>query len=143
MAARPEHIGRVLEQVAAWTRVLGETRGRPLGDRRLSRSQTDALFLLARAPGPLTPGRLAVVLNLTPGAVTQLLEGLRRAELVTQVSHPDDARSQLVRLSPAAREQVSEFEQATITALADRFAALDDTELATLAGLLARTRTMA
>jgi len=143
MTARPEHIGRVLEQVAAWTRVLGETRARPLGDRRLSRSQTDALFLLARAKRPLTPGRLAGALHLTPGAVTQLLEGLRRAELVTQGPHPDDARSQLVTLSPAARQRVSEFEQATITSLADRFAALDDTELANLAALLARTRTLA
>lgn len=132
----------MLDVVAGWSRVLASGRTGPFGTLPLSRSQTDALFLLARAPEPLTPGTLASMLGLTPGAVTQLLDGLRTADLVTHQPHPTDARSHLLTLSASAREQVNAFEQATIERLADRFADLSDDELTTLADLLTRTRSL-
>lgn len=140
MGSRVEQVGRVLEAVAGWSRLLAGGPTLPFGSLSLSRSQTDALFLLARAPEPITPGMLASRLGLTPGAVTQLLEGLRAAGLVTQHPHPSDARSHLLSLSASARDQVDVFEQATITRLTDRFTDLSDIELTALADLLTRTR---
>lgn len=140
MEARQRQIARVLESVAGWARVLRAAQTGPFGTLQLSRSQTDALFLLAHAPSPPTPGELASILNLTPGAVTQLLDGLRREGLVRQQPHPRDARARVLSLSTAARTQVLAFEQATVARVADRFAGLDDRELETLADLLARSR---
>jgi DNA-binding MarR family transcriptional regulator len=87
----------------------------------------------------MSPGLLARELRLTPGAVTQLLDGLRQVGLVDQQPHASDARSRVLTLTPEAGRQVAEFESEMVTALAGNFEDLDDTELATLASLLART----
>ncbi|MGV8909719.1 MAG: MarR family winged helix-turn-helix transcriptional regulator [Propionicimonas sp.] len=106
---------------------------------QLSRSQLEALFLIAHRPAPMSPGLLARELQLTPGAVTQLLDGLRQAGLVDQQPHPSDARSRVLTLAADAASQVDEFEQRMANDLSGEFSELDDAELATLAHLLART----
>jgi DNA-binding MarR family transcriptional regulator len=55
------------------------------------------------AAGPLTPGALQQALGLTSGAVTALLDRLEERDLVSRSPHPDDRRSLLVELSPAAQ----------------------------------------
>jgi DNA-binding MarR family transcriptional regulator len=87
----------------------------------------------------MSPGLLARELRVTPGAVTQLLDGLRHAGLVDQQPHPTDARCRVLTLTPDAGRQVAEFEQGMVTALAGEFSDLDDAEVASLAHLLART----
>jgi len=84
-------LGEVLESVVSWSRLLGSTRSTPFRGRQLSHSQLEALFLIAHRPAPMSPGFLARELKLTPGAVTQLLDGLRQAGLVDQQPHPSDA----------------------------------------------------
>ena len=132
-------LGEVLESIVSWSRLLGSTHSAPFLGVQLSRSQLEALFLIAHRPEPLSPGLLARELKLTPGAVTQLLDGLRQAGLVDQQPHPSDARSRVLTLTPDAARSVDHFEQQMVTALAGEFSDLDDAELATLAHLLART----
>ena len=132
-------LGQVLESVVSWSRVLGSTRAAPFHGVQLGRSQLEALFLIAHRPAPMSPGLLARELKLTPGAVTQLLDGLRQVGLVDQQPHPSDARSRVLTLTPEAGRQVAEYEHGMVTAVAGEFGDLDDTELATLADLLART----
>jgi len=142
MMAEPTRVsllGEVLESVVSWSRLLGSTRAVPFRGLQLSRSQLEALFLIAHRPAPMSPGLLARELKLTRGAVTQLLDGLRRAGLVDQQPHPTDARSRVLTLTGDAGSQVDEFELHMVTELAGEFSDLDDTELATLAQLLART----
>ena len=136
---RTSALGEVLESVVSWSRRLGATAGAPFRGVQLTRSQREALFLIAHRPTPMSPGLLAHELRLTPGAVTQLLDGLRQAGLVEQRPHPSDARSRILALTPDAWRQVADFEQAMVTALAGEFSDLDDAELATLANLLSRT----
>ena len=132
-------LGEVLESVVSWSRLLGSTRAVPFRGLQLSRSQLEALFLIAHRSTPVSPGLLARKLKLTPGAVTQLLDGLRQAGLVDQQPHPSDARSRVLTLTGDAGSQVNEFERHMVKELADEFSDLDDAELATLAHLLART----
>jgi DNA-binding MarR family transcriptional regulator len=132
-------LGEVLESVVSWSRLLGSTRAAPFHGLQLSRSQLEALFLIAHRPAPMSPGVLANELKVTRGAVTQLLDGLRQAGLVDQRPHPSDARSRVLTLTAGAGSQVAEFELHIVTELAHEFSDLDDTELATLASLLART----
>lgn len=136
---RRKLLGEVLESVTAWSRLLGSTRSASFRGRKLSRSQLEALFLIAHRPPPVTPSSLARDLGLTAGAVTQLLDGLRHAGLVDQRPHPGDARSRVLTLTQDAGRQVSVYEDAAVAGLAGRFAGLDDAELATLSRLLART----
>jgi DNA-binding MarR family transcriptional regulator len=99
-----------------------------------------ALFLIAHSDVPATPGLLAASLQVTPGAVTQLMVGLTDAGLVVYERHPEDARRRVLELSAASRERVAAFEQEVIGQLSPRFDGLDDDELRTLSTLLARTK---
>lgn len=135
-----QHIGSVLESIVAWSRTLRQGRSLPFGDMQLTRSQIDTLFLIAHALDPVTPSSIATALGLTPGAITQLVDGLRRDGMVTKQANPDDARSRVLTLTETAASQVAGFEQEIAENVAPQFASLTDTELAQLAEFLGRTR---
>jgi len=132
----PVHV--VLGCVAALSRVLSSEQRRPFEGRVLTGSQLSALFFLARTPSGLTPGRLAELLSVSAGAVTQLVETLRTDGHVDMQVNPDDARSRIIVLSHAARVEVGQFERATAERLRPRFTALTSSELMTLAELMNR-----
>ncbi|NYF16695.1 DNA-binding MarR family transcriptional regulator [Microbacterium sp. AK009] len=137
LAPRDAAIGRVLEGVIAVRRVLG-VRRRPFAQLHLSSSQLEALYLIAHSSSPVTPGGLAARLGVTPGAVTQLVEGLKRVGLVAQRPHPDDARSRTLWLTDAARREVDGFEAQVIDDMRGHLSELSDAEVAELGRLLHR-----
>jgi len=137
---RARVLGEVLASVVAVSRDIRAERRTPFHGRTLTASQMDALFHLAHGPAPVTPGALAGVLGVTPGAVTQLVDALRAEGLVETSTHPDDARSRVIRLSAEARDQVAAFELHAVARMLPRFDSLDDDELASLARLLRRTQ---
>jgi DNA-binding MarR family transcriptional regulator len=69
------------------------------------------LFVLAHLRAPVTAGSLAATLQVTAGAVSQLLEPLRAAELVATAANPHDSRSRVLSLTEAARAEVERLEQ--------------------------------
>jgi DNA-binding MarR family transcriptional regulator len=140
MDSRVQQIGGVLESIVAWSLVLGQGRSLPFGDVRLTRSQIDTLFLIAHALEPVTPRSIATALALTPGAITQLVDGLRCEGLVTTQANPQDARSRVLTLTESAAARVASFEQEVAENMLAQFTSLTDTELARLAELLGRTR---
>jgi DNA-binding MarR family transcriptional regulator len=137
---RDDLVHLLLTELAHWSHVLRRTVEGPFVGASLTRSQRDALFLVAHLEGPVTPGRLARSLDLTAGAVTQLLDGLVAAGLVVRGPHPDDARSRVVTLSPRAVADVAAAESAAAARLAPRFEDLDSNDLQVLLTLLLRTR---
>ena len=128
-------IGAVLEAVAVVARDL-MTGGEPPFGRRMTRNQVDVLFILAHSAGPVTPRHLADGLGVTPGAITQLVDGLARLGLVSSMAHPQDARSRVLRLTPAARSAVHGFEWQAVQRMAYRFGGLTDEQLSALAASL-------
>lgn len=138
--ARHIVIGRVLESVTVLSSSIAAARHVPFHGRSLTRSQLEALHLLAHARTPLTPARLAAALHVTRGAVSQLLDGLRTEGLVVISPNPADARSRILTLSPDAAAEVTAFEAGVIAAVQPRFADLSTQELTALAGLLERIR---
>jgi DNA-binding MarR family transcriptional regulator len=136
--ARDAHVAEVIERSIAIGRSLRAGRRTPFHGRVLTGSQLDALFHLAHGPAPVTPGALATALAVTPGAVTQLVDGLRAEGLVESLPHPGDARSRVIRLSPNAAEQVADFERDMVARALPAFDGLQDAELETLASLLGR-----
>ncbi|WP_350349525.1 MarR family transcriptional regulator [Agromyces sp. G08B096] len=135
-AARRANAARVLESVTLLGRAIAAERRTPFEGLTLTRSQLETLFLLAHSAAPLTPGRVADRLGITPGAVTQLVDGLKAEGLVETDRHPDDARSRVLRLTAGAAQQVERFEADTTTRLLPVFEQLSDDELDQLARLL-------
>lgn len=137
---RLDDVAAAIEVFVEWARVLDSQRSFPFGGLKLTRGQLEALFLIAHADQPATPGSLARSLRVTPGAVTQVLAGLLDAGLVEQRRDPSDARRRVLELSTAARNQVDTAERAIAENLAPRFTRLNDAELVLLAQLLQKTR---
>ena len=122
MDARLASIGRMIEAFALWAQVLDAHRASPFGDLRLTRSQVEALFLIAHAGVPMTPGRLAEALNVTPGAVTQLVAGLTAEGLVEQAREQRRAQrgDSLPRSVAMQGQRQREFELAESPGSIDR-----------------------
>jgi DNA-binding MarR family transcriptional regulator len=89
-------------------KALADCRQRAAAASLLGVTTTDVLALqhLARA-GTITPGALSDRLQLTSGGTTAVVQRLERHGLVTSGPHPDDGRSTLLRLSPAAEHRVA------------------------------------
>ena len=136
--ARDEALRRVLEGVIAAGRLLGEARRRPFAAAALTSSQLEALFVVSHATAPVTPVALASRLGLTAGAITQLVDGLKRAGLVEQTPHPDYARSRVIRLSDSARREVDAFEAEVVADMRRHVSRLTDDELDQLGRLLSK-----
>ncbi|QDP95412.1 MarR family transcriptional regulator [Microlunatus elymi] len=86
-------IGTVLEAIVSISRDLATARstgtaGPSFGDARLTSSQLDAMFLIAHSQTPLTPGAISARLGITPGAVSQLVEGLHTQGLTSKSCIP-------------------------------------------------------
>jgi DNA-binding MarR family transcriptional regulator len=135
---RTASVAAVLTTATAVARRVTRARRAPFADRRLGRSQLDALFVLAHHRAPVTAGSLAAALQVTPGAVSQLLEPLRAAELVAATANPHDSRSRVLSLTETARVEVERFEQRVVEEVAPVFDDLSDQELKDLADLLGR-----
>jgi len=134
---RRENVARAIEAVVDMQRRIRPKQPAPFHGHRLSSSHRGLLFVLSRH-SRCTPSDLAEQLQITPGAVTQLVARLRDLGLVVSTRHPQDSRSVLVALTDAARVHVSAFENSVLDESMPLFDALSDVELATLAALLNR-----
>lgn len=135
-AEREKFLAEAIDTMAALTRDLAAAGSYPFRERRLGRAQMNLLYRLSRTDG-LGIGALAAVLDVTSGAVSQHVDGLRKAGLVTVDVDPLDARARVVSLTDAARAEVDEFQRGWIEAAAPRFDALTTEEVHELRRLLA------
>lgn len=139
-ADRAAQIGTVLESIVTLSRALATPRSTPFGEVLLTRTQLEILFLLAHDHDPVTPGRLAATLKVTPGAITQSMDQLREHGLVEQSTSDVDGRVRVWRLTGSAAAQVSAFETDMVARSEPWFHSLSEDELGHLAGLLSRVR---
>ncbi|HEY1064149.1 MAG TPA: MarR family transcriptional regulator [Candidatus Saccharimonadales bacterium] len=80
---------------------------------------------------PLSHKELSRKMQLTPGAISQLLEALEEAKLIVRTPSPEDRRIVLVSLSKPGHDQLELFHARRKQILDGAFAQLDDDELAT------------
>ena len=107
--------------------------------RRLGVTQTEVLAIhhLARA-GRLTPSQLGALLGLSSAGTTAVIRRLEQAGHVTRRPHADDARSVVVRLTPAIAASTTEACTPYTTELDALIGALSQTDRALVAGFLRR-----
>lgn len=75
-----------------------------LAEQELTHGEWAVLGMLRRAGSRRTPGRLARQADLSTGAMTNRLDRLEQAGLITRVPDPDDRRSVQVELTAAGRK---------------------------------------
>lgn len=132
-------LAEAIDAISALTRDLAAAGTYPFRDRRLGRAQMNLLYQVSRSEG-IGVGALAAVLDVTRGAVSQHVDALRAAGLVTVDVDPSDARARIVALTEVAREEVDAFQQDWIAAVAPRFDDLSDDEVGELRRLLSLVR---
>lgn len=75
----------------------------------LSLAQSELLFNLYKRQSLATPSLLAKELQLTPGAISQLLDGLEQADYIKRVHSESDRRVCMVVPSDAANAKIRRF----------------------------------
>jgi DNA-binding MarR family transcriptional regulator len=110
------------------------------GEYGLTRQAWDVLACVRRSGSPyeLTPSELSAALMRTSGAVTHTLQRLEYRGLVERMPSSTDARSLLVRLTPAGKALVEEIAPLHVANEKRMLGALDQHEQDTLANLLRR-----
>lgn len=100
---------------------------------------TDLLCLeMVSANEPVTAGQLAELVQLTPGAVTGVLDRLERAGFITRDRDPEDRRRLIVRLDPARQRDMSRLLDPLAEALGEITAGMSDADLRRIGDFMAR-----
>lgn len=126
LVGRVQRLSRVLEREVATF----------LAERGLQNWESDVLFTLRRAAGPLTAGALLRASMVTSGAITNRIDRLETRGLVERIRDTDDRRSVLIRLTPAGRALIDGLHEAHLANEARLFQGMPVEERAQLTRLL-------
>lgn len=135
MDDRKQSLERVIDRIGVITRDFAAKGTYPFMSRRLGRAPMNLLFALSRCDSA-SVAELAKVLSVTSGAVSQTLEALVTAGLVTSDVNPADRRGRLIALTPQARSEVAQFERQYFDDLAPLFDGLSTPDIAELDRIL-------
>lgn len=107
---------------------------------RLGINLTDLLCLgLLAGAGPVTAGQLAILIGLTSGAITGLVDRLEAQGLVHRERDTKDRRRVLIHFNQERQPDISAVFAPMQQALADSYATYTDDELRAIAKWLDRT----
>jgi DNA-binding MarR family transcriptional regulator len=128
----------VLSRVSRLGRHLERARRAAFAKHSLEPWEFDVLTALRRAGDPyqLSPGTLLRATLVTSGTMTNRIDRLVAAGLVTRRSDPEDRRGVLVRLTPAGRERVDAAFADLLRRERELLAGLAPDQQRVLAGLL-------
>ena len=87
------------------------------------------LLKLVREQQPVSHKELAAQARLTPGAVSQLLDGLEQSGSITRTESPTDRRVSLVSLSHEGEHTLHKAKELFMRTFMNAFDSLDDDEL--------------
>lgn len=100
---------------------------------------TDLLCLeMISTNEPVTAGRLAELVQLTPGAITGVLDRLEQGGFIKRERDPDDRRRLVLRLDPARQRDMSRLLDPLAGALAEVTAGMSDADLGRITDFMAR-----
>ena len=110
MTQRDDLISNIFESMNAVKRSMHGRMHAIIGDSPISRSQLELLFSLKQLQ-PVTSKKLAASMQLTPGAISQLLDGLYEEGLITRETDSSDRRVQILRVSTKGTSQMRLMEK--------------------------------
>jgi len=116
--------------------IKGMRMGHPFGDLTLGRPQAGILFFIARRKTGVSVKDLAEMLNVTSGAVTQIIDDLVEKDLVRREEDAADRRVLKITLTKKAENRFKEFKKNYFISVKPLFDNLDDKEISELLSLL-------
>jgi DNA-binding MarR family transcriptional regulator len=134
--ARKELLQALGEKMAAVIRRVHAGQGFRFSEFRLSPPQVRILFFIARQQEDIAVKDLARMLEVTPGAITQFVDGLVDMELVRREEDARDRRIIRIRLTDLARSKLAELRRGYLAAASRVFDVLSDEEIRELGRLL-------
>jgi len=129
-------ISQVSEQFTRAFRRMRRGVEKELAPFGLTFSQARVLRVLGRAGGAVRIGDLAARLEIVPRSATSMVDILEQAGLAVREPDRSDRRSVLVSLTPAGASLLDRMGEARRVSAEALFGTLDESELATLHGLL-------
>jgi DNA-binding MarR family transcriptional regulator len=106
-----DQLNRYWEDMRIVRRLLRQRFMTVFQDDQLSPGQSEVLMVLVKHSEPMQPKQLASCLQLTPGAITQLVEGLEKAGYVHRSQSKQDRRVTLLSPSQAAAGRLERLKQ--------------------------------
>ncbi|MBN1162020.1 MAG: MarR family transcriptional regulator [Dehalococcoidales bacterium] len=108
----------------------------------LSPPQVHLMFTIGRKKTEgLSMKELAELSRITPGAVTQFVDGLVERGLVARESDPNDRRIVRLKLTELAKNQFEKFRKEHLVSMSRIFEALNDDEIKQLIALFTKMDT--
>jgi len=101
----------------------------PFGDFMLGHQQIMILLFVYKKKETVSVKEIAKFLNVTPGAVTQFIDGLVQKKLVRREESILDRRSINIRLTVATQKQFNDFKKRYFASANKSFENLSDGEL--------------
>ena len=105
---------------------------------RFGRGHMDLFFRLMKEKEGISVKDIADSLHITPGAVTQIVDGAVKMGIVIRAEDPNDRRSQRISLSEKAKSKIEQFKRNNFEKLEPKFTALTDKEVSQLTSLLTK-----
>ena len=108
----------------------------PTGVLQLSPPQANILFTIAHHKNGMAVKELADFTGVTPGAITQFVDGLVQKGLVTREGDPDDRRVVRLKVTQLALDQAEKFRMVHLASFSQVFEVLDNNEIKQLLALM-------
>lgn len=135
---REERLQTLVEVMASVMRRVHAGQGFRFSEFRLGPPQVRILFYIAKREDDVALKDLAEMLKVTPGAVTQFVDGLVEMDLVRREEDARDRRIIRIKLTGLAVRKLEEFRKGYLTSATRVFSVLSDGEIGQLVRLLAR-----
>ncbi len=139
--ARKELLQDLLEKMLSIIRHVHDNQDFRFGEFTLGQAQVRILFYIAKIREEAAVKDLVKMLGVTPGAVTQLVDGLVEMDLVRREEDASDRRIIRIKLTEFAKGKLKDFKRSYLGAAGQTFDVLSDAEIAELDRLLDKVST--
>ncbi|MDP2663067.1 MAG: MarR family transcriptional regulator [Dehalococcoidia bacterium] len=135
---REDLIQSLIEQIRCVIRGMHRGRSFAFGEFKLSGPQIGILFFVSKRKDGAPVKDLATFFGITPGAVTQFIDGLVEKDLVRREGDSNDRRILRIRPTEFAERKLEQFKKDYFATMSLSFTSLDDAEVEELIRLLAK-----
>lgn len=129
MENREELLQALVEKMTSVMKSMHTGHSFLFGDFELSRFQVMILFFIAKNDEGVSAKDLAKFLNVTPGAVTQLIDILVKKKFVQREENTKDRRVTKIKLTSSARSKLTLFKKKYYQSMSSIFNAFDQKEI--------------
>ncbi len=139
--ARKELLQSLAEKIASVMRRMHAGQCFKFSEFILRPPQVRILFFIAKNREEVAVKDLAEMLDVTPGAITQFVDGLVDMDLVRREEDVKDRRIIRIKLTELAKSKIEEFRKGYLTSASRVFDILTDAEIGELVRLLDKVDT--